>query len=85
MRRLKTIEEFVDTKFDEIMLKDTKLKIAEAFLHLEMQMRIRKPKNRISPMEKRIIEEKANQLKKEINIFIDSQLERIINSSENPE
>lgn len=81
---MKTIKEPIDTKFNEIMLKDIKLKIAEAFLHLEMQMRIRKFKNMISPMEKRIIEEKANQLKKEINIFIDSQLERIINSSENP-
>lgn len=81
---MKTIKEPIDTKFNEIMLKDIKLKIAEAFLDLEMKMRICKFENRISPMEKRIIEKKANQLKEEINTFIDSQLERIITSSENP-
>ena len=75
----------VDKKFDEIMLKETKLKIAEAFLDLESQIRISElgtlgkiGENSLSE----IVKEKANQMKQELNQFIDSQVDRIIGFSD---
>lgn len=74
-----------DQKFDEIMLKEAKLKIAEAFLDLESQIRISElgtlgkiGENSLSE----IVKEKANQMKQELNQFIDSQVDRIIGFSD---
>ena len=72
----------VDKKFDEIMLFDIRLKIAEAFLAMESNMRIEEMGTE-QLGEKCIahIKQKANQMKEEINSFIDSQV-RILQMDE---
>ena len=67
-----------DDRFDEIMLFDIKLKIAEAFLSIERDMRIDEfQTGRLETMHIMHIEKKANQMKEEINSFIDSQVRRL--------
>ena len=72
----------VDKRFDEIMLNEAKQKIAEAFLELESGIRILEFKT-MEKIEEKILRDlvknKANQMKRELNQFIDSQVERIIN------
>ena len=68
----------VDKKFDEIMLFDIKLKIAEAFLSMESNMRI--DEMGTGQLEEKCIvhiKQKANQMKEEINSFIDSQVRQL--------
>ena len=74
----------LDKRFDEITIKEIPLKITEAFLELETEIRIT-PLGVMCPNEEDIvlIKEKANQMKLSINNFIDSQLKRIIDASEN--
>ena len=68
----------VDNRFDEIMLFDIKLKIAEAFLSMESNMRIgRVGMGQLGELHIMCIEKKANQMKEEINSFIDSQVKRL--------
>lgn len=69
-----------DKRFDELMLKDIKLHISEAFIDLEEKLRVYEFKTKdINHYDKNIVKEKANQMKVEINTFIDSQVERITN------
>ena len=72
-----------DERFDEIMVKEVKLKIAEAFLELEAYLR-ETPcgmKETVGEKSCGLVKEKANQMKMEINNFIDSQVNRIIDQS----
>lgn len=74
----------VDKRFDEIVIKEINLKIAEAFLELETNVRMNKFGIRKSADKKgcEFVKIKANQMKTEINAFIDSQVKRIIGLSE---
>ena len=68
----------VDRKFDHLMLCDIKVKIAEAFIDLESNIR---PVSNIDGTDfKELVEKKTEQMKKELNTFIDSQAERIVNT-----
>jgi len=72
----------VDKKFDEIILFDIKLKIAEAFLAMESNMRIDETgTGQLGEKCIAHIKQKANQMKEEINSFIDSQV-RILQMDE---
>lgn len=69
----------VDKRFDEIVNKEIKTKIAEAFLDLEGNIRIfdkgtlkRVPEECMGEIEK-----KGESMKNELNAFIDSQIKRI--------
>ncbi|MBQ6994992.1 MAG: hypothetical protein IJN64_10970 [Lachnospiraceae bacterium] len=68
-----------DEEFNLIVLTDVRIKISEAFIRLEAELR----NNRLSDplMEqdvlKNIVDVKASQMKREINFFIDSQVDRI--------
>lgn len=74
-----------DEKFNRIMLETIRNDIAVAFNMLEADMRWRNPQRSLSETQISIIEEKASQMKKEIILYIDSQVERIITCSENRE
>lgn len=67
-----------DKRFDEIVLKDIKVKIAEAFLDLEACIRVREyTTTPIGDYDEALIKRKANQMKTELTTFIDSQAIRI--------
>lgn len=67
-----------DRIFDEIMLREIKLKITEAFLSIEISMRIDEfQTSQLNVKDVEYIEKKANQMKEEINSFIDSQVKRL--------
>lgn len=69
-----------DREFNHLMQCDIKIKIAEAFIRLESNIR---PVTDITGMNlhfKELVERKAEQMKGELSAFIDSQSERIINS-----
>lgn len=69
----------VDKRFDEIVHKEIKSKIAEAFLDLEGNIRI-SDKGTLKEIPKecmKIIEKKSESMKTELNMFIDSQIKRI--------
>ena len=70
----------VDERFEEILLRDIKTHISEAFLDLEANMRIGEhgTTRYLNKEEVSVVETKANQMKTEINEFIDSQLKRVI-------
>lgn len=77
MNKLRT-----DERFNEIIIKEIPLKIAEAFLDLEKNVRVIKYEtSKLSNVEVEVIKRKANQMKEEINTFIDSQINRITNGS----
>lgn len=74
----------VDKRFDEIVNKEIKTKIAEAFLELEGNIRI-SDKGTLKEIPKecmKLIEEKGESMKTELNMFIDSQI-KIIKSELN--
>lgn len=75
---------YVDEEFNEIMLKDMRLVISKAFIILEANMKklMKKP---LDEKQINLIENKANQMKKETSTFIDSQVERIISGLRLPE
>ena len=78
----KVSEERADQRFDEIVMFDLKCTIAEAFLNLESKLRVSNYDVRcIKEVEHEAIRKKANQMKLELNRFIDSQAERIISES----
>ncbi len=74
----------VDKEFNRLMLCDMKIKIAEAFIHLESNIRSVTDNVgedlQINLHFKELVEQKAGQMKGELDAFIDSQSERIINS-----
>ena len=76
------VTDAVSCKFNKIMTEDVKVLIAEAFLSLESGMRAGNPDKGLSEYETFIVEGKADQMKKEINEFVDSQKQRIISASE---
>lgn len=71
-----------DERFDKIVLHEIRSNIAEAFLDLETNLRMETINRSVkdNPLAKELIHEKANQMKTEINDFIDSQVSRIIDS-----
>lgn len=71
-----------DRGFNIIMTGDLKVIIAEAFISLEAGMRFGMPYREFSEYEIALVEKKASQMKQEINDFIDSQKQRIIDASE---
>lgn len=62
------------------MLCDVKVKIAEAFINLESNIRSISDTVDVKLHFKELVEKKASQMKNELDIFIDSQTERINNS-----
>ena len=75
----KTSKERVDKHFDEITMHDLKSKIADAFLDFESKLRVSDYGiHSIGNAECEAVRKKANQMKQEVNKFIDSQVERII-------
>lgn len=69
----------IDKHFDEIVNKEIKTKIAEAFLDLEGNIRI-SGKRTLKAIPKEcmeLIEKKGESMKTELNAFIDSQIKRI--------
>ena len=75
MNKLRT-----DERFDEIIIKEIPLKITEAFLDLERNLQVTKYEtSKLSNVEVELIKTKANQMKKKIDSFIDSQVIRITN------
>ena len=74
MREIKQIDE----RFDEILIKEIPLKISEAFLDLELELKKTfYPCKSSNEKEIKMVKKKANQMKTELNAFIDSQVERI--------
>lgn len=73
----------VDCEFNNIMAEDVKIIIARAFISLEAGLRHGKLWNGFSEHEIELVEKKASQMKQEVNEFIDSQKQRIIDASEN--
>lgn len=72
----------VDREFDKTMLITMKKIVAEAFLELEGNIRIKYRETRkMGELEISLINQKANQMKEEISNFIDSQVQRIIAES----
>ena len=71
----------IDEKFNRIMLETIKNDIAGAFNSLETEIRWMEPQRALDDTMISIIERKASQMKKEINRYIDSQAERIIEHS----
>lgn len=67
------------------MLETIKNNIAEAFNALEADMRWVNPEKQLNDKKLSIIERKASQMKKELNLYIDSQVDRIKTGSENRE
>lgn len=74
----------VDNEFNNIMTEDVKVMIAKAFISLEAGLRRGKLWNELSGTEIELVEKKASQMKREINDFIDSQKQRIIDDSKCP-
>lgn len=70
----------IDRRFNEILLRDIRGNISEAFLDLETNVRINKITGKIESNDfvEILVKEKANQMKTELNAFIDSQVDRII-------
>ena len=68
-----------DKRFDEIVNKEIKSKIAEAFLDLEGNIRISDSgtEKEIPEVCMELIKKKGESMKAELNHFIDSQIERI--------
>lgn len=71
-----------DRGFNIIMMGDIKVIIAEAFISLEAGLRLESPYQELSEYGIALVEKKASQMKQEINDFIDSQKQRIIDASE---
>ena len=73
-----TIE--ADREFNQLMRRDIKIKIAEAFIHLESNIYPVTDAVGANPCCKELVEQKTVQMKEELAAFIDAQSERIINS-----
>lgn len=73
----------MDEEFNDLMLKDIRIEISKAFILLEANIR-KLTKRRIDAKQITSIQNKAEQMKKEINSFIDSQVERILKESKLP-
>ena len=72
----------LDEQFDSMMVCDLKVKIAEAFLELEKNIRVCEwGTQKLDAQDIRLVKEKANQMKGELTNFIDSQVYRLINES----
>lgn len=71
----------VDHDFNYIMETDVKIAIATAFIFLEAGLNQAENYGKLSEMGLLLLEKKASQMKREINGFIDSQKQRIIESS----
>lgn len=70
-----------DKEFNSILLRDIKLDISKAFILLEANMREFPPLKNNNEMKSLLVKKKANQMKAEINDFIDAQVEMIIKAS----
>ncbi len=77
---MRSTKKEVDAEFNHLMLCDIKVKIAEAFINLESNIRSISDTVDVKLRFKELVEQKASQMKNELDIFIDSQTERIINS-----
>jgi len=77
---VRSVKKEVDAEFNHLMLCDVRLKIAEAFINLESNIRSNSDIVDADSCFKELVEKKASQMKNELGIFIDSQTERIINS-----
>lgn len=75
----------IDHEFNRLMERDLKLIIAQAFISLEAEMRLRKHGKQLSEREIRFVEKKASKMKQEISNFIYSQKQRIIAENEAPQ
>ena len=73
----------IDEEFNEIMSKDVRIMISAAFITLEANIK-KATKEPLDAEFLNFIEHKANQMKNKISIFINSQVERIINESRLP-
>lgn len=83
MEKQKPRKQNISQRFDEIMHKDIKLKISEAFLELETSMRVNDMCTR--PLTKnsvKYIGKKADQLKEELAQYIDAQMVRIADAAD---
>ncbi len=67
----------VDKEFDSIVLRDIKLDISKAFILLEANMMEFLPLKNNDEKQSLLVGEKANQMKNEINHFIDVQVKMI--------
>lgn len=70
----------IDEQFNNILLTDIKIKISEAFIRLEAELRdysMNTAKYIESEIAIEVINKKASQMKEEVLTFIDSQAERI--------
>lgn len=68
----------VDHEFNHIMATDVKVSIAAAFILLEAGLKEAVNYRKLSEQEIALLEKKASRMKQEINDFIDSQKQRII-------
>ncbi len=71
----------VDHDFNHIAATDVKVSIAKAFILLEAGLKEAANYGRFSEQEMSLLEKKASQMKQEINGFIDSQKQRIIDDA----
>ncbi len=68
----------VDYEFNHIMATDVKVSIAAAFILLEAGLKEAANYGRLSESSISLLEKKTGQMKQEINDFIDSQKQRVI-------
>lgn len=71
----------VDREFDDVVRRDIKIMISTAFIILEANMRKIRCDVGLSELSISLIKKKASQMKLELNNFIDSQVNRIIDDS----
>lgn len=76
------MNERVDKRFDEILIRELKSEISDAFLDLECKLRVNDFESKpLENIDHKFVLKKANQMKHELSEFIDSQTERIISAS----
>lgn len=73
-----------DKEFDSIVLRDIKLDISKAFILLEANMMEFLPLKNNDEKRSLLARKKANQMKNEINHFIDAQVKMITDGSRFP-
>mgnify|MGYP001137389461 CR=1 FL=1 len=71
-----------DKEFNSILLRDIKMDISKAFILLEANMREFPQLKNNNEMKSLLVKKKANQMKAEINNFIDFQVDMIIKASQ---
>lgn len=77
VKQIKTDRKTIDSEFNKIMMADMRLDIAKAFNSLELCL-LNSPMRTMEESDIKFIKSKASQLKQNLSIFIDSEVEKTI-------